>query len=78
MCGIKLGTTDEERDIGVAIAKNLKTTALCSKAAGRATSVLNQISTNFQFREMAYLHSALGTSCMYAPTSNLQDLHGFP
>jgi hypothetical protein len=51
MRGAKLGTTEEERDIGVVITKNLKPSEQCSKAAGRATAVLNQIRRNFHYRD---------------------------
>jgi hypothetical protein len=51
MRGTKLGTTEEERDIGVTITKNLKPSAQCSKAAGRATAVLGQIRRNFHYRD---------------------------
>jgi hypothetical protein len=51
MNGVKLSTTEEERDIGVVISKNLKPSEQCSKAAGRATAVLNQIKRNFHFRD---------------------------
>lgn len=51
MNGEKIGTTDEERDIGVTINKNLKPTAQCVKAAGTATAKLNQIRKNFHYRD---------------------------
>jgi len=51
MRGVKIGTTEEERDIGVVITKNLKPSAQCAKAAGRASSVLNQIGKNFHYRD---------------------------
>jgi hypothetical protein len=51
MRGEKVSTTDEERDIGVAITKNLKPAAQCSKAAGRAMAVLHQIRRNFHYRD---------------------------
>ena len=47
----KIGTTDEERDIGVAITRNLKPSAQCSKAAGRAGAVLGQIRQEFHYRD---------------------------
>jgi ribonuclease P/MRP protein subunit RPP40 len=47
MRGTKLGTTQEERDIGVTITSNLKPSAHCSKAAGRAMAVLSQIKMEF-------------------------------
>jgi hypothetical protein len=49
--GQKLETTDEERDIGVMITKNLKPSAQCEKAAGRAMTVLNQLRRNFHYRD---------------------------
>jgi hypothetical protein len=54
MRGNKLSTTEEERDIGVIFTSNLKPSAQCSKAAGCATSVLNQLTElkrNFHFRD---------------------------
>ncbi len=51
MRGQKLETTDEERDIGVMITKNLKPSAQCEKAAGRAMTVLNQLRRNFHYRD---------------------------
>ncbi len=51
MRGQKLETTDEERDIGVMITKNLKPSAQCEKAAGRAMTVLNQLGRNFHYRD---------------------------
>ncbi len=50
MRGVKLRVTEEERDLGVVITKNLKPSERCSKAAGRATSVLNQLKRNFHYR----------------------------
>jgi hypothetical protein len=51
MRGNKLTTTEEERDVGVIFTSNLKPSAQCSKAAGCATSVLNQLKRNFHFRD---------------------------
>ncbi len=51
MRGVKLGKTEEEKDIGVTITKNLKPSVQCEKAAGRAASVLNQIWRNFHYRD---------------------------
>jgi hypothetical protein len=51
MRGVKLGTTEEERDIGVTVSSNLKPAAQCSKAAGRATAVLGQLRRNFHYRD---------------------------
>jgi hypothetical protein len=51
MNGTKLGTTEEERDIGVLVTQNLKPSAQCSQAAGRAMSVLGQLRRNFHYRD---------------------------
>jgi hypothetical protein len=51
MNGTQLATTDEERDIGVVISKSLKPASQCNIAAGRTTTVLNQIKRNFHFRD---------------------------
>jgi ribonuclease P/MRP protein subunit RPP40 len=50
MRGVKLRVTEEERGIGVVITKNLKSSERCSKAAGRTTALLNQLTRNFYFR----------------------------
>jgi ribonuclease P/MRP protein subunit RPP40 len=49
--GTALSKTDEERDIGVTISKNMKPSTQCEKAAGRAMSVLSQIRRNFHYRD---------------------------
>jgi len=49
--GVRLEETEEERDIGVAVTKNLKPSAQCSKAAGRASAVLGQLRRNFHYRD---------------------------
>ena len=46
-----LSSTDEERDIGVIINKNLKPSKQCSTAANRARAVLNQITRSFHYRD---------------------------
>jgi hypothetical protein len=51
MKGTKLGTTEEELDIGVLVTQNLKPSAQCSQAAGRAMSVLGQLRRNFHYRD---------------------------
>jgi hypothetical protein len=51
MRGVRLEVTEEEKDIGVAVTKNLKPSAQCSKAAGRASSVLGQLRRNFHYRD---------------------------
>jgi ribonucleases P/MRP protein subunit RPP40 len=51
MGGTLLSTTEEEIDVGVTISKNLKPSAQCTKAAGTATSVLNQLRRNFHYRD---------------------------
>ena len=51
MNGSLLKTSDEERDIGVTVSKNLKPTNQCQKAAQTAFVVLNQILRAFHFRD---------------------------
>jgi hypothetical protein len=51
MAGTELGTTKEERDIGVMVSNNLKPSAQCHKAAKTAAAVLAQISRAFHFRD---------------------------
>jgi ribonucleases P/MRP protein subunit RPP40 len=47
----KVSTPEEERDVGVTVSANLKSAAQCTKAAGTATSVLNQLKQNFHYRD---------------------------
>jgi ribonuclease P/MRP protein subunit RPP40 len=51
MRGTKVSTTEEERDVGVTVSANLKPAAQCTKAAGTATSVFNQLKRNFHYRD---------------------------
>jgi hypothetical protein len=51
MKGKKLATTEEEKDVGVYVTKNLKPSSQCHRAAVRATAVLNQLSKNFHYRD---------------------------
>jgi ribonucleases P/MRP protein subunit RPP40 len=51
MRGNKLTTTEEERDIGVIFTSNLKPSTQCSRAAGCATSVPNQLKRNLHYRD---------------------------
>jgi ribonucleases P/MRP protein subunit RPP40 len=51
MRGNKLTTTEEERNVGVIFTSNLKPSTQCSRAAGCATSVLNQLKRNFHYRD---------------------------
>jgi hypothetical protein len=51
MSGQKLDTTEEERDIGVMVTKNLRPSAQCAKAARTATTVLSQLRRAFHFRD---------------------------
>ncbi len=46
-----IGETEEEKDIGVQINKNMKPSSHCSKAAGRATAVLRQLTKHFHYRD---------------------------
>ncbi len=51
MKGQKLATTEEKKDVGVVVTKNLKPSVQCHKAATRATAVLNQLRKNFHYRD---------------------------
>ena len=51
MNGQALGTTEEERDLGVIMTKNLKPAAQCAKAAKTANMVLGQITRSFYYRD---------------------------
>jgi hypothetical protein len=51
MNGHKLEVTEEERDIGVLVTKNLKPASQCKKAARTAQTVLSQISRAFHYRD---------------------------
>ena len=51
MNGQTLETTEEERDIGVIMSKNLKAHAQCTKAARTAQTVLGQLTRAFHFRD---------------------------
>lgn len=51
MNGIKLTTTEEEKDVGVIIHSSLKPTRQCEKAAATAVGVLSQVTRNFHFRD---------------------------
>ncbi len=73
MIGNKLTTTEEERDVGVIFTSNLKPSAQCSKAAGCAASVLNQLKRNFMDR-----HMSIYTSNMSAHILNFRPKHGLP
>lgn len=46
-----LSSTDEEKDIGVIINKNMKPSKQCENAANKAKAVLNQISRTFHYRD---------------------------
>ena len=51
MNGQQLATTEEFKDLGVIMNKNLKPAAQCAKAAQTARTVLGQISRSFQYRD---------------------------
>jgi hypothetical protein len=51
MNGVQLLKTEEEKDIGVLVNKNMKPKNQCIKAANIATAVLKQISKNFHYRD---------------------------
>jgi hypothetical protein len=61
MRGTKLSTTDAGRDFGVLISSNLKPSVQCTKAAGTAISVLNQLRRNFHYHDWhTFLRPVLG------------------
>jgi hypothetical protein len=51
MNGERLECTEEERDIGVSVTKNLKPASQCMKAARTAQTVLSQITRAFHYRD---------------------------
>jgi len=51
MKGQQLEVTEEEKDIGVIMSKNLKPSAQYAKAARTAQTVLSQVSRAFHFRD---------------------------
>ena len=51
MNGVQLSQVDCERDIGVCVKSNLKPTQHCKESAGRARTVLGQISRCFHYRD---------------------------
>ena len=51
MGGVALQTTEEEKDIGVTVTRNLKPGAHCKRAARTAQTVLAQVSRSFHFRD---------------------------
>jgi hypothetical protein len=51
MRGTTISTTNEERDIGVMVTPTLKPSVQCSRAAGRASAVLNQLKRNLNYRD---------------------------
>ena len=51
MSGIKLNTTEVERDIGVMVHRSLRPSTQCAEASRRANVVLGQISRAFHFRD---------------------------
>ena len=51
MDGVKLTVTEEEKDIGVTIQRNLKPSKHCKRVAGTASAVLRQLTRNFHYRD---------------------------
>jgi hypothetical protein len=47
----QLATTEDKRDIGVCVSKNLKPSAQCAQAAKTAQTVLSQLTRAFQYRD---------------------------
>ena len=50
MSGNKLGTVDEEKDLGVIVSKDLKWDKQCSQAVKKANRMLRVIKRNFTDR----------------------------
>jgi len=51
MGGVTLGTTEEEKDVGVMVHQSLKPARQCARAAQTARGVLGQISRAFHYRD---------------------------
>ena len=51
MGGMELGTTEEEKDLGVLMSNKLKPASQCAKAARTAQTVLGQIARAFHFKD---------------------------
>jgi hypothetical protein len=51
MKGKKLATTEEEKDVGVYVTKNLKPSTHCHRVAIKESVVLNQLRKNFHYRD---------------------------
>jgi hypothetical protein len=51
MRGMKLSTTEEKRDIGIAVTRNLKLSVQCSKGDRKSDIGLGQIKLNFHYRD---------------------------
>jgi hypothetical protein len=51
MNGVKLGTTEEEKDVGVYVDPTLKPSNHCKKVVEKARAILNQITKNFHYRD---------------------------
>jgi hypothetical protein len=74
MGGQVLAETEEEKDVGVTVTKNLKPGAHCSKAAKTASVVLGQIGRSFKYRDKNFFpNCTTGTS---ARIWNLPAWHG--
>ena len=71
--GTVISTTEEERDIGVAVTKTLKPTAQSSKTAGRAAAVLGQLQGIFT-SETGTVHICEVIQTVCAASSGL---HGY-
>jgi hypothetical protein len=76
MDGQQLGVTEEERDIGVSVSRNLKPSAQCAKAAKTAQTVLSQVSRAFHYRDRHIFLRC--TYSMSGPTWNFRLLPGPP
>ena len=51
MNGVEIKSVEEETDVGIKLANNLKPGLQCSAAAGKPNFVLSQVSRAFQFKD---------------------------
>jgi len=65
MNGQQLDTTEEERDIGVTVSRQLKPSAQCRNAARTAQTVLGQLTRAFHYRDRHVFLRLYITSSMF-------------
>ena len=51
MNGVEIKSVEEETDVGIKLAKNLKPGLQCAAAAGKAKFILSQVSRSFHYRD---------------------------